>query len=664
MAESKTNEVLGYLLYRRVSKGVGLPIAVIVHLCVAGNSRLRGVSRALVENLFSRTESNFLRVEVKCRKDYHADRVWPRLGFTYVDEEPGRAGVPLVRWHKNFRQPPLLHLLNQQQKTKKFRVVADANVFYRFQDPIPSASNHQRRLAEEAKALNEEWISEDVQVLITDETLNEIHRHPNPAERRRRLTFARQYERPISDAEKEKEVRRRLQVLFPPRVDDNPVSDIKQLSQTIAGSVDCFVTQDRPLLKRAQALRVEFGLNVLSPGEFACKVDEIVREIQYRPASLAGVHRLNRSRIQSTEMAELHLDFLGPDERRGEFDSRIRTFMAQRDRYKCEIWRDSEGKKLALIALEVVKGMEMIAHLLRVRRSPLANTVARYLLRHLVVNSAGDDCLVTRIIDSHFSSSIVEAGEEFGFTQMEGQWIKLNLPFVGDSQQLLHNFSCFHKKFDKGHPAAELADRLVSAMKVRGPDCLVDFEKRLWPAKIIDAPLQNYLVPIWPSWAQHLFDSAIATETLWGAREDLALRHENVYYRRKGMSKGIVGPARILWYVTDQKDYKHCKQVRACSFLDEVAVGPAKNLFDRFKRLGIYEWKQILETADNKPRGHIMALRFSNTEGLSKPIGYHTLLKVLMEESGKKPVLQSPQPISAQSFERLYSYGRGLGEAV
>ena len=80
-AESKDGEFLGYLLYRCVSRGGPWPIAVIVHLCVMDESRLNGISRALVDHLFVRADKSFLRVEVKCRKDYTADKIWPKLGL-------------------------------------------------------------------------------------------------------------------------------------------------------------------------------------------------------------------------------------------------------------------------------------------------------------------------------------------------------------------------------------------------------------------------------------------------------------------------------------------------------------------------------------------------------------------------------------------------------
>jgi hypothetical protein len=104
------------------------------------------------------------------------------------------------------------------------------------------------------------------------------------------------------------------------------------------------------------------------------------------------------------------------------------------------------------------------------------------------------------------------------------------------------------------------------------------------------------------------------------------------------------------------------KHIRACSFLDEVIVGPPKELFQRFQRLGVYEWNDIVSMVDEDYEKEIMALRFSNTELLHNPIDLQTLRRILQETENVKPLLQSPQPISAESFALLYAAGTSLAQ--
>ena len=83
------------------------------------------------------------------------------------------------------------------------------------------------------------------------------------------------YERVSYDPEKEKELRERLTILFSEREGGSLSPDGIQLSQSIAAGANCFITQDRALLKRAKQVNSEFGLSILSPAELTCRVDEV-----------------------------------------------------------------------------------------------------------------------------------------------------------------------------------------------------------------------------------------------------------------------------------------------------------------------------------------------------------------------------------------------------
>ena len=95
------------------------------------------------------------------------------------------------------------------------------------------------------------------------------------------------------------------------------------------------------------------------------------------------------------------------------------------------------------------------------------------------------------------------------------------------------------------------------------------------------------MVPIRPGWASDLFDSGLAVRMLWAADSELALNPESVYYRsaRNGPSRPF---GRLLWYVSQGKKDPETMRVRACSRLADVIVGPAKDLFREFRRLGVY----------------------------------------------------------------------------
>lgn len=75
--------VIGYLLYAvSVKKG----LAYIVHLCVRQSHWGRGVAKVLFEKLKIVTRNKFSGIRVRCRRDYKACAVWPKLGFVAVYE--------------------------------------------------------------------------------------------------------------------------------------------------------------------------------------------------------------------------------------------------------------------------------------------------------------------------------------------------------------------------------------------------------------------------------------------------------------------------------------------------------------------------------------------------------------------------------------------------
>ncbi len=92
--------------------------------------------------------------------------------------------------------------------------------------------------------------------------------------------------------------------------------------------------------------------------------------------------------------------------------------------------------------------------------------------------------------------------------------------------------------------------------------------------------------------------------------------------------------------------------IRACSRLDEIVVGKPKELFGRFRRLGIYQWADVLRTARNDMDRDIMALRFSDTELFQAPVARSEFRKL-----GIKSNLQSPVSISDDQFSTIYKAG-------
>jgi hypothetical protein len=156
----------------------------------------------------------------------------------------------------------------------------------------------------------------------------------------------------------------------------------------------------------------------------------------------------------------------------------------------------------------------------------------------------------------------------------------------------------------------------------------------------------------WSYAVSKLFDEHLARQTLFGADVELALNPESVYYR-SARQRILDYPGRILWYVSSKGNFDGTMAIRACSRIAEVCVGKPKPMFRRFQRLGVYEWRDVIETARGDIENNIMAIRFHDTE-LLNPVEWDVFQGIL-KEHGVKTNLESPIRIPPAVFQAIYT---------
>ena len=169
------------------------------------------------------------------------------------------------------------------------------------------------------------------------------------------------------------------------------------------------------------------------------------------------------------------------------------------------------------------------------------------------------------------------------------------------------------------------------------------------PVKVSPSDLLCYVVSIKQSWAEHFFDVPVGGQTLMDLKEKLHLGIEGAYYC-SAKNKHVTAPARILWYVSG----KNSMCIKACSHLEERFIETPKQLYSRFRHLGVYAWKHVLETVDGNPDHPLMAFRFSKTERFNRPV-------TLAELKGMDiPQPQNPRRIEGEQFAAVYKLGMQL----
>jgi len=259
------------------------------------------------------------------------------------------------------------------------------------------------------------------------------------------------------------------------------------------------------------------------------------------------------------------------------------------------------------------------------------------------------------VSESDVGPDVLQALTDLRFNYQDRAWFRYTLPCAAPAPEvaalLRERASDFPRHRDL---CEELADRVLAAASLGDSMALVGLEKTLWPGKVLDAPVPTFIVPIRPVWAAQLFEERMARETLFGADQELMLRFENVYYRRKRPA-AIQGPGRILWYVTKDPRHTNTMALRACSYVDRVEIGPPDRCYEKFRHLGVFSREHVRGLSDGEP---VMAIKFSHTELFPHPVPRQAVLAVLRGDRGNAPPLRSPVSVSPDEFGRLYWLGK------
>jgi len=610
---------IGYLLYEISGYKVKLR-----HLCIAEEWREKGATKALIKYLKNKTYP--LRgIQASCRRDYNLRGMWAALGFVAVHERPGRRkeGSILTEWWLDYGHPDLLTTLAQQVTEFRICTAIDANIFYDIADEETADED-----SKESKALLADWLEPELELCLTDEIRNEINRNKNDSKRKELLRIANQFTFLPCTQEVFDDTCKALRKFFPVTLTESDASDLRQLARAIGSTikVSFFVTRDVRLLEEIEEeIYREFGLIIIHPIDLILRLDELRRETDYQPIRLAGTS-LERKRVQSGEQDSLIALFLNyaQGESKADFRRKLRQFLSDLESFECLTVGRREEDPIALIVYDRSNVTELLIPIFRFRATQFTPTILRHCIFECFSKAANEGRHFTRITEANLVPQTILALQEDSFVQTIEGWLRANLKIAENSANLSSYLS--HSCEAKGQVYEHflsLVDALANQSLVNNSELASDIERILYPAKIIDAEIPSFIIPIQSWWAKDLFDKELAEEILWGAKEELALRREVVYYRSKQASGGLKAPGRILWYVSKSGSagsHSTLGAIRACSRLDEIIIGKPIDLHKRFRRLGVYSFRDVLRTAKDDFSREIMAIRFSDTELARKPI--------------------------------------------
>lgn len=620
--------VVGYCLF-------DLPrdVVRIVQVCVSNAARQTGLTRALIDAVSAR-HSGRLGLVLKCRSDWPADKLWPKLDFVAQTQVPGRSKEkhPLTVWWRSHGHADLFTLLEEYKASSRTAAV-DSNVYC----DLHSAKNRQ---GSKHTAVLAPLIADDgLNIMLLPSLEKEIYATSDHAERTRFLNAKLNYARAANSFSSA--IVDQLIADIPPEViakDASLQRDAELIAEAYANGIDLFITRDQKAIQHLLEPAAELAIDVLHPTEVPTHLDVEQAHHAYRPAQLEEttftVRRLDRA-LTADEVALLL------DKADGErlIDLR-RTLSDLAGRSTADVQRsvlfDGDANLRAAWAERDSAALEV--PLLRIPEGTLQTTLAAQLSQMLRRDATTGGKFVVRITDPHVPRPVRAILKADGFYPDADGLAALTLPVTGTWPEVSAKAQAV-----ADHQDADALLRLLELPANPSSAQTVEFE-RLWaPAKILGQGITNYLVPIKPPFASQLLGHPAS---LMSRPDDLGLSREHVYYSsRRGQ---VRPPARILWYVSGKSE----PSAIATSSLVEVRVDTPARLHRLYARLGVWDRSDIDSAASN---GKAAALRFTDTEMFSKPVGLDRIRA--HAPKGRRLLLRSAQELGDEWYERIYREG-------
>lgn len=641
----------GYVAFRLT----GMPRQVrIAHLCVREECRGRGIARQLLDELVRQT-GEALGIGLYCRPEYEANSIWPHLDFKPRGRKAGRGTdqAELVFWWRdNGHQTLFSQAVDVEYlETSAVKAVLDANILFDLDHP-------ERAFHEESRSLLADWLAPLVEFSVGPELHLEIHRQQDGAvqtlSRKRAATF----ETVPVNTDRLRQLADRLRQAVGWGSDDNSVSDAKHIAYASLGGYRYFLTRDQTVLNAAQEIEDLCGVIALRPSDFIMRVHELQREDQYRPVHL-GDTKIRARRLREADSQLLYDRFRNhaSGELKKDFQQRITSRLAQPNRHENSLYETQGGRALILTSTGATADLLQL-EFFRTAQDPLVPLLARYALNRVVLDASSRQKPAVLCTDPDLSDQAASALGALGFHRTGGPGhLKLTPRLLGSPAEVARGLRELPVTARELREEAERMALSVEVAAERPLDLLPQVGRVLWPTRILHEQLGNFIIPIRPVWARKLFDEGVPGLFSDQEHERLLLNWENVYYSLARRQALLRPGSHILWYVSREAGYS-VSALRACSTVEEVRVGTARELYQAFRRLGVYRLRDLTAMTGGTERP-LLAIRFSRTELFSNSVGFEQIQACRVALGGRRNNLQGPVRISDEEFRTLYRQGTG-----
>ncbi|RZK43339.1 MAG: GNAT family N-acetyltransferase [Pedobacter sp.] len=640
------NTTVGYLQFRFTNRTQNLSI---VHLCIEKEHRGKGFPTLLLNKLVDEFEFRSRGIKLNCRNDYKkAELFWNKYGFQPKSKQPSRGNNPnieLVTWWYNFGGNDLF----SENKSDKVKVILDFNILAKLMEPDDEDSAKQQ-IAE----LLSDWIATEVEYYYASETINELFRDKDKNRQEKTRQFLKDYTELTIHKPSLREVEDELSKIYTGKT-DNDISDRRQLAEAISSGFPYFITLDAGILKHRKKVLEKYPLKIVAPFQLRSEIDFTINSMDYYPNQLSA-DNFSISKLHPQERDGLEELFLSTStgEKKSAFKSTVDEIIARPT--GCVTVVKEKNKIVSLIAYHFESDYLQVS-MIRTKQYALRQTIFMQNINDLVKLAAENDKKFLAFTDSHMTIIETQILEKYGFFEVDKKWVRGIKKGVSTIQQLVPDLVNFTKEIP------QLLQLLINPNNDLARPFYLDLltlERALWPLKIIDAEIPCLIVPIKPHYARELFDTKAAKAELFGVQPKLIWNKENVYYRNVNPNVEKF-PARILWYASDSKHAVRSKGIVCSSYLNEVVIGSAKDVFKKYERFGIYSWeKDILPLTKSVVNQPIKILRFSDSESFQTVVSLRDIKQILLKNGEKDNNFQSPMKIKNTTFMQIYAQGKGI----
>ena len=638
--DEESDDLMGYLLYR-----ISFNRVTIVHCCINEDHRKKNIALKLVDYLKNNTKQ-FEGIKLSCRNDYGINKVWESFNFVPVKEKKGRSklGLPLTVWWFPHYQNNLLSQISDFEISNKIVAVIDMNVFLDIKE----------KREDESLALNSNWLLSEAILFVTREINVEINRSKTQKQKESsRQLLAHYNELPFRDEDEYKNILADLKLVFPLK-SQNDKSDLNHIAYSIVGGAHFFITRDQEILNKGDYFKIKYNLIIYRPSDFITHLDENIQVTKYQPQRLVGTN-INSKSVNTSNINHFINIFLKPTEKKHQFDKIIRNSLSLPNDFEL-ITISKDDLLLAFIIFDRTSNSELKIPVFRFLKDELKITLSKHLLFKTILTSIKEDRISIEITEQYLDHDIIDVIKEARFVNVENSWRKINLKGIIEEKNILTEIS---KKNDISFNTKDTLNEIL-----KKTECYIDddqflinysIERHLSPIKIKELEIPTYIVAIQPQWAEQLFDDKSDEKlALFEPDYELLLNRENVYYR-SAFPKILKSPARILWYISENKATGGKGRINASSYIDEIFIDEPKKLYKQFKQLGIYKWKHISETA--KDSNEVMAFVFSDTEIFKNSVSLSKIKTLIKKLENKNFMALSPVEIKTETYLALYKLG-------